>query len=175
MPKEVPMKELLKQETELEKNWVKKYGTDDAQIARFRKARQEAVRDGIAEQDHHNEIMKCIRGLDTIDAEDPHAHILMSKIKMKFDMHSKMLNKYVGDIKSVELTEHGSTGESGAQGVSRAVEILGELAKRGLERDVTPSRKDGSVVSTQVSSEQEGHGGSSQSRLAVRPDEGSTE
>jgi len=170
------MKELLKQEVELEKHWVRKYGTEDAQVARFRKARQEAVRDSIAEQNHHGKILDCIVALDKVEHDDPHAHILMSKIKMKFDMHSKMLNKYVGDVKSVEMTLDGTASESGAKGVSRAVEILGELAKRGLERDITPSGKDGSVVSTQISSESEGHGdGGTQTGLAVREDEGGPE
>lgn len=172
--KEKSLRETLKQEVDLPAQWVNKYGTEDAMIARFRKARQEAIRDKIAEQDHEGEIMRCFNLLETIDETDTHAHILMAKVKMKFDMHHKMLNKYVGDVKSVEMAVNGSSGGSEARGVSRAVEILGELASRGLERDITPPRKDRSVVSTQIPDGSEGHGAGSQPGLVVREDEGST-
>lgn len=166
----------LKQDVQLPKRWQSKYGTDDKLVARFRQARQEAVRDEIAEQDHHTEMLKCFTLLDSVDETDSHAHVLMSKIKQKFDMHAKMLDKVVGNVKSVELRVDGPGSGSEAGGVSRAVEILGELAARGLERDITPPREDGSVVSTQIPSGSEGHGDPrSEPGLAVREDEGDPE
>ena len=174
-PKKKTLETALKENVDLPKRWVEKYGTEDALVARFRHARQEHIRDEIAEQDHHKEILRCFRELESVDETDQHAGILMSKIKQKFDMHAKMLDKVVGNVKSLEVKVDGSTG-SEKGGVSRAVEILGELAARGLERDITPPRTDGSVVSTQIPSGETGHGDPrSEPGLAVSEDEGGSE
>ena len=170
------LEQALKENVDLPQRWESKYGTEDALVAKFRHARQEHIRDEIAEQDHHKEILRCFTLLDNVDETDTHAHVLMSKIKQKFDMHAKMLDKVVGNVKSVEVRLDGASGGSEKGGVSRAVEILGELAARGLERDITASGSHRSVVSAEVPSGQEGHGDSrSKPRLAIRKDEGSSD
>ena len=146
-----------------------------ADMAAMRRERQENVRDKIAKERHHVKILECIKAVDDINPDDEHANFLMSKVQAKFNMHLKLLNKVVGDVKAVELTTNGSDSGSSQAGVSRAIEIIGELVSRGSERDITPSRPVRSVVSSQVSAESEGPGGSEQPGLAVREDEGGSE
>lgn len=175
-PKRKSLEQALKENVDLPKKWEEKYGTEDALVARFRHARQEHIRDEIAEQDHHREILKCFTLLESVDETDTHAHTLMAKIKQKFDMHAKMLDKVVGNVKSVEVRLDGTGSGSEKGGVSRAVEILGELAARGLERDITASGSHRSVVSSEVPSGEKGHGDSrSEPRLVIRENEGDSE
>ena len=154
---------------------TKAVGKSKAQMAEIRRQRQEDVRDKIARSDPLKGVMDCIKAIDQISPDDENAHFLMNQIDRKFAMQMKLLNKVVGDVKSIEVKADGAGNGSGAAGVSRAMEILGDLASRGLERDVTPSGENRSVVSTQIPVEQEGSGGSGEPGLAVQTGERGSE
>lgn len=149
--------------------------TDLAVARRERRERQEVVRDKIAKSNPLKGVMECLDALDAIEPDDEDAHFLMAKIDRKFAMQMKLLNKVVGDVRAVEVKVDGGNGGDSQAGVSRAMEILGDLAARGLERDVTPSGKNRSVVSTQIPVEPEGSGGSGEPGLVIPTSEGGSE
>lgn len=152
--------ELLDADLSDDGQWVQRYGTDDKQIAKHRKGRQEAVRDIIAGQKHHEKFLHCIEEIENVDEEDPFAHVRIAKWAKAAELRFKAMSKYVPDVKAVQIDVSPET-QAAAEGISRAADLIGRIAGRGLQKDVSGTVPERPLVSAPVGDETEGPGGSS--------------
>ena len=143
-------------DSEVGPQWMQQYGTDDKKIAKHRKGRQEAIRDLMADQDHHHKFNVCIEKIKKIDVTDRTATVAINKWAKAAELHLKALGKYLPNVKEVEigLTQEA---EDAAKGISRLNEFLGEAIASGLKSHDERVVQERSVVSTQVHTEEEGH------------------
>lgn len=132
---------------ELERHWEQKFGTDNKRVAKARKMRQEVIRDAIAGRKHHEKFSQCIDKIEAVDVETPTASLEIYKWSKAAELHQRAMNKYVPDMKAVEVTVDEDT-KAGLEGVSRAMEVLGRIAGArragnhagpGQERPVVPA------------------------------------
>ena len=143
-------------ESEVEPGWMQKYGTEDKKIAKHRKGRQEAIRDLMADQDHHHKFNVCIENIEKIDVTQRTATVAINKWSKAAELHLKALGKYLPNIKEVELGLSDDA-QTLAKGVSRLNEFLVEAAASGRKSHDERVVQERSVVSTQVHTEEEGH------------------
>ena len=147
--------ELLVPEKPLDEQWSAKYGTSDRKIANHRSARQEVIRDLMASQGHHLKFAEHIHDIEVLDMQEHGSSLELQKLKTLAELRLKAMGKYVPDVKAVSIDVTPDAQDT-AHGLSRAAEILGNIAAGIVERDDERVVQGGSVVSTQVRSEEEG-------------------
>jgi len=69
-----------------------------------RAVRQEALRDQLQAQQHHLQVLRCADEIGNVSENDKDADVAVRKWKAKADIHLKVLNKYLPDLKSVDMT-----------------------------------------------------------------------
>jgi phage gp36-like protein len=69
---------------------------------RNRRIRQDALREQLSQQKHHEHVVEILN-----EVRDPSQEIdanMLARYKLVIDTKLKLMNKYIGDVKSVELT-----------------------------------------------------------------------
>lgn len=79
--------------------------------AKQRKARQNALRDYIANQRHEQEVVKNIDKIEKLDCECESFSNSLNKLKVANEQRLKLLNKYLPDMHHSTIDGDGDSGE----------------------------------------------------------------
>lgn len=70
-----------------------------------RAIRQEALREQLAEQGHVQHVVDIVTKLSQLDSDLD--QISVTRLKAAADIKMKLINKYIGDVKAVEISGEG--------------------------------------------------------------------
>lgn len=72
-----------------------------------RAIRQEALREQLAKQKHLEHVVENLKKMEELDGSSERDSFTLNKLKIANEQRMKLLNKYLPDLKNVELANDG--------------------------------------------------------------------